>query len=88
MKLLTPYDRDQCCGLGTFTIENFDMGKLSQTLWQKHNIYTITVGIPPVEEGGEGVVGMRVSSSVYTTLRELDVFVDAVSDAVQNRSAS
>jgi isopenicillin-N epimerase len=83
-KMLTPYDRDQSCGIGTFTIENFDMGKLSQTLWQKHNIYNITVGVPPAEENGERVIGMRVTPSIYTTLRELDTFIGAVEFYVKN----
>lgn len=83
-KMLTPYDRDQSCGIGTYTIENFDMGKLSQTLWQKHNIYNITVGIPPAEGKSDNVIGMRVTPSIYTTLRELDVFIEAVSFYVKN----
>lgn len=78
VKMLTSYDRDQSCGIGTYTIENFDMAKLSQVLWQKHNIYNITVGVPPMEKDGERIIGMRVTPSIYTTLRELDVFVEAV----------
>ena len=82
--MLTSYDRNQSCGIGTYTIENFDMAKLSQALWQKHNIYNITVGVPPMEEDGERIVGMRVTPSIYTTLRELDMFVEAVTFYVNN----
>jgi isopenicillin-N epimerase len=87
-KLLTPYDRDQSCGIGTFTIENFDMRQLSQNLWEKHNIYNITVGVPPVGEGGENVIGMRVTPSIYTMLRELDLFIETVSFYVKNGLSS
>jgi len=86
--MLTPYDRDQSCGIGTFTIENFDMAQLSQVLWQKHNIFNITVGVPPAEENGERVTGMRVSPSIYTTLQELDMFIEAVSFYVKNGFSS
>jgi hypothetical protein len=34
--------------------------------------------------GGENISGMRVTPSIYTTLRELDIFIDAVSNYVKN----
>lgn len=73
VKILTSYDPQQSCGIGTFTVENMDMAKLSEILFEKHKIYTISVNIP------EDVVGIRVTPSIYTTLRELDVFIEAVS---------
>lgn len=84
VEILTPYDPEQSCGIGTFTVKNFDMAKLQQTLWDKHKIYVINVGIPSPIEGGEKVTGMRVTPSIYTHLRELDLFVDAVSHYVKN----
>ena len=73
VKILTSYDPLQSCGIGTFTVENMDMVKLSQILFDKHKIYTISVQIP------EDVVGIRVTPSIYTTLRELDLFIEAAS---------
>jgi hypothetical protein len=61
-----------------------DMGKLAQILYQKHKIYIIAVGIPSEDMGGENISGMRVTPSIYTTLRELDIFIDAVSNYVKN----
>ncbi len=84
VKILTSYDPEQSCGLGTFTVENMDMVKLSQILFDKHKIYNITVGVPPVAEEGENIIGMRVSPSIYTTLRELDLFIEAVIYYVKN----
>jgi hypothetical protein len=59
-------------------VEDFDLPKLQQVLFHKHKIYTITVKVP------EDVTAMRVTPSIYTTLRELDMFVEAVSHYVKN----
>lgn len=84
VKILTHYDPEQSCGLGTFTVQGMDMAKLSQILFDKHKIYSITVGVPPEEEKGETVIGMRVTPSIYTALRELDMFIDLVTYYVKN----
>lgn len=84
VKMLTSYDPEQSCGLGTFAVENMNMGKLSQILFDKHKIYSITVGVPPVMQTDENIIGMRVSPSIYTSLREIDLFIEAVSHYVKN----
>jgi len=84
VKILTSYDPEQSCGIGTFTVENMDLAKLVQVLFEKHKIYIITVGIPSPELGGEEISGIRVTPSIYTTLRELDTFIEAVSYYVKN----
>jgi len=84
VRILTSYDPEQSCGIGTFTVENMDMAGLSKVLFEKHKIYVISVGVPPAEEDGEPVRAIRVTPSIYTTLRELDMFVEAVSHYVEN----
>ena len=84
VKILTSYDPEQSCGIGTFTVENMDLSKLVQVLFNKHKIYIITVGVPSFELDGEKITGIRVTPSIYTTLRELDVFIEAVSYYVKN----
>ena len=84
VKMLTSYNPKQSCGIGTFTVKNMDMGKLAQILYKKHKIYITAVGIPSEDMGGENISGMRVTPSIYTTLRELDIFIDAVSYYVKN----
>lgn len=84
VKMLMSYDPEQSCGLGTFMVENMNMGKLSQILFDKHKIYNITVGVPPVIQTDENIIGMRVSPSIYTSLREIDLFIEAVSHYVKN----
>ncbi len=78
VRILTSYSPEQSCGLGTFTVENFDIPKLTQVLFDKHKIYSISVGVP------EDTVGIRVSPSIYTTLGELDMFVEAVTHYIKN----
>jgi selenocysteine lyase/cysteine desulfurase len=84
VKILTSYDPEQSCGIGTFTVEKMDLGKLVQVLFKKHKIYIITVGIPSFDLEGENITGIRVTPSIYTTLRELDVFIEAVSYYVKH----
>jgi len=84
VKILTSYDPEQSCGIGTFTVENMDLGKLVQVLFNKHKIYIITVGVPSFELDGEKITGIRVTPSIYSTLRELDVFIEAVSYYVKH----
>jgi selenocysteine lyase/cysteine desulfurase len=84
VKILTSYDPEQSCGIGTFSVENMDLGKLVQILFKKHKIYIITVGIPSFELDGEKITGIRVTPSIYTTLRELDAFIEAVSYYVKH----
>jgi len=84
VKILTSYDPEQSCGLGAFTVENMDLGKLVQVLFKKHKIYIITVGVPSFDLEGENITGIRVTPSIYTTLRELDAFIEAVSYYVKH----
>jgi selenocysteine lyase/cysteine desulfurase len=84
IRILTSYDPEQSCGIGTFTVDKMDMGKLSQVLFAKHKIYVPAFGIPAANGESEGFTGMRVTPSIYTTLRELDVFVEAVAHYVKN----
>ena len=84
VKILTPNAPDMSCGIGAFTLTDLDTAELREALWKNHNIYTITVELPPGPKNGERVVAIRVTPSIYTTLRELDLFVEAVADYVNH----
>lgn len=83
VKILTSYAPEQSCGIGTFTVKDMDMGKLSQILFEKHKIYTIIAGIPTPEGGEEMIEGMRVTPSIYTTLNELDMFIETITSYIK-----
>jgi isopenicillin-N epimerase len=78
VRILTSYDPAQSCGIGTFTVENMDLAKLTQVLFDKHKIYVISIKIP------DEISGIRVTPSIYTTVRELDIFIEAVSYYIKN----
>jgi len=84
VRLLTSYDPDQSCGIGTYSVAGFDMGKMNQALFNKYKIYATTVGVPAPEKKGKNITGMRITPSIYTLPQELDMFVDAVSDLIKN----
>jgi selenocysteine lyase/cysteine desulfurase len=77
VKILTSFDPQQACGLGTFSVEGLDPGKLSTCLWEKHRI----IVTPVVRHDYSGI---RITPNVYTTLEEIDTFCSAVEGALRS----
>ena len=77
VRVLTPLDPAQSCGLATFSVDGVDHGKLGQHLWNKHRII-----VTPIEYAN--CKGIRVTPNVYTTLREVDLFCEAVEEVLRN----
>ena len=77
VKILTSYDPEQSCGIGTFAVEGMKLEKLADILLNNHKIFTIVINHPDI-------YGIRVTPSIYTTLRELDLFVEAASFYIKN----
>lgn len=84
VKILTPLDREQSCGIGTFTVENMDMKRLTEVLFSEHKIYTISLKVPAPREGEKDIEAIRVTPSIYTPLKDLDLFIDAVAYYIKN----
>lgn len=76
VRVLTPYDPQQSCGLANFTIEGIDPGKLAAHLWQHYRII-----VTPITH--EEFKGIRVTPNVYTTLEEIDTFCEAVEKVIR-----
>ncbi|MEL7532251.1 MAG: aminotransferase class V-fold PLP-dependent enzyme [Bacteroidota bacterium] len=70
-RLLSPSKKEFSCGIGTFQLENWDPVKLSSTLVNYHQIYV--TAFPH-----EAVQGVRISPHIYTSLKDLDLLVEAV----------
>ena len=76
VRILTSFDPLMSCGVGTFTIENMDMAELTRVLLEKNKIVLATFKLP------DGVGVIRVTPSIYTTLGELDLFIQAVASYI------
>ena len=64
------------CGIGNIQLEGVESGALNNWLWQEHKIISVAIKHAQFE-------GLRVTSSVYTHLEELDRFVDAMIHAAR-----
>jgi selenocysteine lyase/cysteine desulfurase len=71
VRVLTPSDPAQSCGLALLHLEGIDPGKLSSYLFSERRIITTPIVHPEFQ-------GIRVTPSVYTTLPEIDIFCDAI----------
>ncbi|MGD8869394.1 MAG: aminotransferase class V-fold PLP-dependent enzyme [Gemmatimonadales bacterium] len=65
------------CGIANVEIEGIDPGGLTNWLWHEHKIIVTPINHAEFR-------GLRVSPSVYTTLTELDRFVEAMSHVARH----
>ena len=77
VKLNTSLDPRFSCCLANVQIEGVDQVPLMQHLWDRHRI----IVTPIIHDEFEG---LRVTPNLYTTLEELDRFVDAMEDVILN----
>jgi selenocysteine lyase/cysteine desulfurase len=75
--IYTSLDPRQACGIGTVGIEGIDNGALTGHLFKKHRIV-----VTPITH--ETFAGIRVTPNTYTTLREVDLFCEAMEDVIQS----
>lgn len=71
VKVLTPLNDTESCGIGFVHIEGLPTEKLQAHLWDKHRIMTTPIMHPEFN-------GLRITPSVYTTTGEIDVFCEKV----------
>jgi len=76
VKILTPYDPRQSCGLATFSIDGIDPVQLAGHLFEKYRIISTAIV-------HEEFRGLRITPNVYTTLEEIDTFCEAVERVIQ-----
>ena len=69
--LNTPDDPARSCGIANVGIKGLKPKALANILLEKYKIFTVAIDVA-------GVHGCRVTPNVYTTPKELDVFVDAL----------
>jgi selenocysteine lyase/cysteine desulfurase len=76
VKVLTPYDPAQSCGLASFTPGALDVGKLTGYLWDKHRIIVTAIAHPEFN-------CLRITPNVYTLVNEVDRFADVVEETMK-----
>ena len=74
---LTSTDPQMSCALSTVAIAGHEPGKLAEYLWAKHRIL-----VTPIVH--DEFKGLRITPNVYTTLREVDRFAEAMEAIVRN----
>jgi len=67
----TSWEPNQSCGIANVEIIGVDTGALGTYLFDKHKIFTV----PIIHDEFRG---LRITPSVYTTLKELDRFADVM----------
>jgi selenocysteine lyase/cysteine desulfurase len=75
-RMYTSLDPAQSCGIGVIGFEGVTPGKLAGHLFSKYRIIVTTIDY-------DSVHGLRITPNVYTTLREVDTFCDAVEKAIR-----
>ena len=81
VRILTPYDPQQSCGLANFSVEGVDHIKLGAHLWEKYRI----ICTPITHEEFKGI---RITPNVYTTLSDVDTFCEAVEKSIRSGIAA
>ena len=77
VKVLTPLNDTESCGIGLVSVAGFDTNKLQAYLWEKHRIMTT----PIVHDEFQG---LRITPNVYTTRpTEIDVFCDRMEQTLK-----
>lgn len=69
----TSLKREHSCGIANFGIEGMEATDLAGKLLRDYDIFTVAID-------HEDVKGIRVSPHIYTTLKDLDRFVEAVDE--------
>jgi selenocysteine lyase/cysteine desulfurase len=71
--LNTPSNPARSCGIANAGVKGMKPGDLAETLHKKYAIYTV-----PIDYAG--VHGCRITPNVYTSTRDLDVLVNALTE--------
>ena len=77
MRLHTSLKPGFACGIANVEIEGVAPNDLRDYLWDAHRIIVVSINHAEFQ-------GLRVSPSVYTTLPELDRFVDIMNHVAKN----
>ena len=69
----TPKEEQRACGIANVGIEGMKPHDMAKTLLDQYRIWTVAID-------GAGVHGCRICPNIFTTIKELDIFVAALKD--------
>lgn len=72
IEIFTPKDSQRACAIATVGLKNMSPEELSNKLMEDYGIWTVAIN-------NEGIRGCRITPNIYTSTRELDAFVEAIS---------
>jgi selenocysteine lyase/cysteine desulfurase len=75
--LHTSLQKEFSCGIGNIQIEGVDSGALGRYLWTEYRMIVTPIKHAQFE-------GLRITPNVYSTLEEVDRFIDAMTYVVKN----
>ena len=78
VKLHTSFDPKFACAIGMFSIEGVTPNVIRKKLEGDQNIHVVSIN-------WENINGVRVTPNVYTLLKEIDIFVEAVRRIAENK---
>ena len=71
VKILTSPDPAQSCGIVLVSVEGRNPTKLADELFEKFRVFTVPITRTDFS-------GLRITPNIYTTVREVDMFVSAM----------
>jgi selenocysteine lyase/cysteine desulfurase len=77
VRVLTPPDPEQACGLGAMSVDGVGADALTDYLLEKHHIHVRPRFVP------DEFQCIRITPNVFTTLGEIDAFSRAIEEAIQ-----
>lgn len=71
--LNTPKEDQRSCAIGNVGVQGMEPAKLEEVLFEKYKIFTVAINHKDIK-------GVRVTPHLYTTTKDLDVFVSALQE--------
>lgn len=71
IKINTPFESEKSCGIGNIGLKNMTPAELAQRLFDDFKIFTVAIDYANVQ-------GCRISPNVFTSVEEIDIFVEAM----------
>ena len=68
----TPLGEGQSFGIANVGVRDIRPGDLADRLFDEHDIFTV-----PIDDE-RGIRGLRVSPNLYSTIEDIDKFIDAM----------